>query len=163
MNIRKLIPEDADQFYELKRKGLQTDPNAFLATAEEMNSKTPEEIRAWIERDYIFGAFIDEKLVGTIHLIEQQPKKFQHIGILGGMYVDPEYRGRGIARQLLQKMLEHIKNERNFYSLQLKVVTTNMGALKLYESFGFFRWAHEQKALYYNGKYTDQYHYMLVL
>lgn len=163
MKIRKLTPKDADQFYELKLKGVATDPNAFLATKEELQSKTPAEICAWIERDYILGAFVDEKLVGTIHLIEQQPKKFQHIGILGGMYVDPEYRGKGMARQLLQQMLEHIKNERQFYSLQLKVVTTNIGALKLYESFGFFRWAHEEKALYYNGKYTDQYHYMVVL
>ncbi len=159
--IRRVAVKDARQFYDLKLKSIQTDPEVFLATMEEMENKTMPEILAWIKHDYIFGAFVRKKLIGTIHLIEQKPEKFKHIGIVGGLYVNPDYRGQGIGRKLTEKLLSYAKKK--FYSLQLKVVPTDIAAIKLYESFGFFCWAKEKNALYHKGKYGHQLHYMLVL
>ncbi len=161
--IRRLLPQDAEQFQQLKLQGLQTDPEAFVATIEELQAQSAEQIIHRLQTEYILGAFSNGKLIGSLHLIDQEKQKFSHIGILGGMYVDLHYRGLGLGKLLLKQMLTHILSQNKYYSLQLKVITSNATAIKLYEAFGFQRWATEKNALHYQGNYWDQYHYMLVL
>lgn len=161
--IQRLSIKDAKQFQEIKLQGLRTDPEAFVATWEELQNQSSEQIKNRLQTEYILGAFSKQKLIGTLHLIQQEKQKFSHIGILGGMYIDPLYRGLGIGKMLLVEMLTYIKSLNKYYSLQLKVITSNSTAIKLYESFGFIRWATEENALHYNGNYWGQYHYMLIL
>jgi len=50
--------------------------------------------------------------------------------------IDPAYRRRGIARQLIGKLIEALK-ERGSHSLMLEVRAGNAAAIALYESMGF--------------------------
>lgn len=163
INIRQLVPEDAAQYKDLRVKALQTDADAFLMTMPEENDFDLDHVKKKIETDYALGAFDQEKLVGSLLLIRQVPLKFRHIGILGGMYVDPAYRNKGIGRQLIEAMLKYIKTLPDVYSLQLKVVTDNIPALNLYESFGFKTWAAEKNALKDGERFLDQFHMMYVV
>jgi RimJ/RimL family protein N-acetyltransferase len=163
LTIRRIQSQDTGQYQKLRLKALTTDPDAFLATMEEEKARNLESIEQQINSDHILGAFLEDKLIGALSLIEQKPSKFNHIGILGGMYVDLEFRNLGIGRKLLEIMLDYVRSIPKFYSLQLKVVTTNYPALRLYESFGFTCWATEKNALFHKGKYADQHHYMLVI
>jgi ribosomal protein S18 acetylase RimI-like enzyme len=55
-----------------------------------------------------------------------------HEDYLGWLYLDPEYRGRGIARQLLQESLKYTGPHTWTVTL-----AENKNALKFYESEGF--------------------------
>ena len=52
------------------------------------------------------------------------------------MWISPEARGLGIGQQLLTHIISWAKNE-HVKQLSLAVTTTNIAALKLYQSLGF--------------------------
>ncbi len=160
--VRKVTVGDHEQFFSLKLHALRTDPDSFVATMEEEERMTPEDVQQYLSRHYVLGAFTKNgELVGTLVFMEQERRKFKHIGILGGMYVHPSHRGRGLAKKLLAVMLENLKKNGHLYALQLKVVTTNDPAIRLYESFGFSVWATEKNGLFHDGVFFDQHHMAL--
>lgn len=57
-------------------------------------------------------------------------------GWIGGFGVAPEYRGRGIASELLETM-KAAARERNLETIQLEVLSENLPALSLYRGGGF--------------------------
>jgi ribosomal-protein-alanine N-acetyltransferase len=50
--------------------------------------------------------------------------------------VHPDHRGKGIAKELIETMLQLLSKE-NVESVELEVNSANRGAVKLYEKFGF--------------------------
>ncbi len=59
-----------------------------------------------------------------------------HEGELGDLAVDPEHRGRGIGRTLLDRSIEEARL-RGARTLYLEVRESNEAALELYETAGF--------------------------
>ena len=55
---------------------------------------------------------------------------------LDAVYIKPEYRKKGIARQIIQYFTEWSKNNKVSY-IKLKVCNNNNKAVKLYEKEGF--------------------------
>ena len=55
---------------------------------------------------------------------------------LDAVYIKPEYRKKGIARQIIQYFTEWSKNNKVSY-IELKVFNNNNKAIKLYEKEGF--------------------------
>ncbi len=55
---------------------------------------------------------------------------------LDALYIKPEYRNKGIARQIIQYFTEWSKNNKVSY-IELKVFNNNNKAIKLYEKEGF--------------------------
>lgn len=162
--LRKVRPTEARQFFQLRLHALKTDPDSFVATTEEEKQLSPEDVKKYLTRNYVLGAFTSKnELIGTLVYMEQERQKFKHIGILGGMYVHPNYRRCGMGKQLVATMLGNLKKIDHLYSLQLKVVTDNLPAIRLYESFGFSVWATEKNALLHHGNFFDQHHMMLRL
>lgn len=78
---------------------------------------------------------IDNHLIGYVYL---QPIGEAHRTgyLIDGLYVEKKYRGQGHGRRLLQKALEVLKTKDLDY-LEIKVMTHNTIARKLYQSFGF--------------------------
>lgn len=64
--------------------------------------------------------------------------------------VHPEYRDQGLARQLLEKSLFELKNEK-FQHFFLEVEEENHAAQKLYQNCGF-KVIHRKKDFYGNGR-----------
>ena len=162
--LRKVRTNEAQKFFAMRILALQKDPEAFVATLEEEQAMTTSEVEKYLIKNYVLGAFTQEdELIGTLVYMEQERQKFQHIGILGGMFVHPTHRGRGLARKLLGEMLQKLRKLDHLYSLQLKVITENVPAIRLYESAGFAVWATEKNALLHEGKFVDQHHMALSL
>lgn len=64
--------------------------------------------------------------------------------------VDPEYRGQGIARAMMDKMNElWIESDCEFCTLEVRV--SNESAIKLYESYGFIE-INIRKSYYEDGE-----------
>ena len=73
-------------------------------------------------------------------------------GELGDIAVDPEYRGRGIGRTLLDRSIEEARS-RGARSLYLEVRESNDAAHALYEKAGFETVG--RRADYYSGPRED--------
>lgn len=78
------------------------------------------------------------------------------------MYVAKDARGKGVAKELVQVVLDKAK-QLGLEQLQLTVVSTNKEAIALYDSFGFVTYAVERNALKYKGQYWDEEHMALSL
>jgi len=81
------------------------------------------------------------KLVGSgfIHI-----RKARHYldhdthGYLGFMYVDPEYRGKGINKKIVSRLTEWAKSKQ-LEVLCLTVFAENQSAIRAYEKAGFYQ------------------------
>lgn len=56
--------------------------------------------------------------------------------LIDGLYVEENYRNKGIAKSLLSEGLKIIENN-NIDFIDINVIANNKIAIKLYESFGF--------------------------
>lgn len=76
------------------------------------------------------------RVVGNLSLIP-----FNSLGgriyLIANVAVHPDYRRRGIARELTKKALEHIRKRRRIDSVWLHVRADNPPAIHLYQSMGF--------------------------
>lgn len=81
-----------------------------------------------------------ERIVGTsgMSFVEKPPYfgcPSGKMGLLSSMYTDPEYRRRGIARELLSRVIEEA---RRYGCGTVQITASDMGVL-LYTNFGFVK------------------------
>ena len=93
------------------------------------------------------------RVVGWAQIDRARGDSVAHRGHLG-MGVLPEYRGRGIARQLLERCIS-IANARGIYRIELEARTDNRRALELYSSMGFSVEAIVKDAMKTDGIFYD--------
>ena len=79
-----------------------------------------------------------DKIIGTSGMsFVEKPSYFGcpsgKMGLLSSMYTDPEYRRRGIAKELLDRV---VKEARNYGCGTVQITASDMG-VKLYSSYGF--------------------------
>ena len=70
------------------------------------------------------------------------------------MYTKPEHRGNGIASTLIESVILYSKT--HVIQLHLTCVTTNPGAMKLYQKFGFEVYGTEPRALKIGDAFFDE-------
>jgi ribosomal protein S18 acetylase RimI-like enzyme len=58
------------------------------------------------------------------------------IGLIDGVYVDEEYRGKGIATKLINEAINMTKEEYNY--MEINVMINNQAAYNLYKKLGFY-------------------------
>jgi ribosomal protein S18 acetylase RimI-like enzyme len=100
-----------------------------------------------------FFAFDDSKLIGWCDLRLTLSEPTKHRAEIG-MGLMKEYRGKGIGRALLEKLISAAP-DRGLEKLELVVLADNESAIQLYKSVGF---KEEGRILNYrklNGVYTD--------
>lgn len=102
-------------------------------------------------RNVLF-AFDGERLVGHCWTMITPSQKFPYrsSGRIFMIGVDPEYRGRGIGKQLLLAGLSYLKR-RGIHGVDLTVDSQNKAAYNLYRSVGF---RHQTSTLWYEVSLT---------
>ena len=98
-----------------------------------------EDVRNTIEKPNYTSivAVDDDKIVGVVGLAETQFFT-GNTGVLDELAVNPEYRRKGIASQLVKKLVEIAKEKRLSY-VKLDTTAENDTANMLYEKVGFER------------------------
>lgn len=141
--------------------------DAFTSTAAERMSE-PESF--WIKRitdpsglSAVFGAFIDEVLVGTVALELSAKPKTKHKGHVIGMYTTPNARGKGVGNAVLQALLTHSHAKKELKSLTLTVTENNAPAINLYSRFGFASFGTEPMAIFTHNGFKSKVHMWLAL
>ncbi len=160
MTVRRLLPNEAALFQALRIEAMGAEPESFVATLEEEKAKPLSWFAERLEKDPVFGGFLNSELAGMAGFTRMKPARERHRGQVWTMYVRASARGRGLAGELLRAVIEHARAEVEV--LELIVVSTNTAAVKLYERHGFKRWGLQPWALKFaEGRYSvDGYYYL---
>lgn len=167
MFVRKLVSKDAATYWNLRLEALKQDPEAFASSYEEaLQKENPiEQVQQTLtaKGSYTFGAFIENKLVGMVTLVQEKAIKLSHRANIFAMYVSPKARGTGVAKALLLTAIDEAKTLDGVIKINLTVVATNESAKGLYSNVGFQVYGTEEKALKVNETYYDEEHMVLFL
>jgi ribosomal protein S18 acetylase RimI-like enzyme len=152
--IRRLVASDAAAFREIRLAGLVEAPTAFGSSYAAEKDGTVEAFAATIERNYLAGAWVGERLVGVAGFYRLSGEKVTHRGNIWGVYVDPGHRGGGMARLLIEDVLAYAKTV--VLQVHLSVVAGNDAALALYERLGFVSYGLEPRSLRIGARFYDE-------
>ncbi len=137
INYRKLTKDDLETFIGMRITQLREE-----GATEDVDLRAP--LMDYYLRHMADGTFVSfialdgEKIVGTsgMSFVEKPPYfgcPSGKIGLLSSMYTDPGYRRRGIAKELLGRVVE----EARLYGCgSVQITASDMGVL-LYTDFGF--------------------------
>lgn len=92
----------------------------------------------WVDSDSVIYRnikYIDKKPAAFIDVYDMK-KYYDKKGVVA-VAVDPEYRRRGIAKELVDGMLENFKNDSSIDGLIWMVDEDNIWSINLASSFGF--------------------------
>ncbi|HEU0218803.1 MAG TPA: GNAT family N-acetyltransferase [Stellaceae bacterium] len=153
VELRRLKPEDAAVYREIRLEALADSPNAFAGTLENERDRPLDAFAQRLTDAYVVGAFAGPRLAGVAGFSLQAGPKHGHKGVLWGMYVRPAYRGAGIGRVLVEAIIAHARQRVEL--LQLSVVGDNAAARRLYAGLGFVEYGLERHATKYRGQYHD--------
>ena len=137
ITCRRLEEKDLDTFIrmrivQLREEGATEDLDLVPALQDYYR-------RHMADGTYVSWLAVDgEKIVGTsgMSFVEKPPYfgcPSGRIGLLSSMYTDPEYRRKGIAKELLSRVVEEA---RNYGCGCVQITASDMGVL-LYTAFGF--------------------------
>ena len=139
MNItyRKLTESDLDEFIrmrivQLREEGATEDIDLVPAPKDYYHRHLSDgTFVSWLALD-------GKKIIGTsgMSFVEKPPYfgcPTGRIGLLSSMFTDPDYRRRGIARELLDRV---VSDARSYGCGTVQITASDMG-MKLYSSYGF--------------------------
>lgn len=163
MDIRLLTAQDGPDFQLLRLKALQTNPQAFLATFESESSRHEQSFSQELEMVYgppvfgYYGIWDDNRLIGFCQLSRGQLTKQQHIASLFNLYIDPAYRGQGLAQQLLTHIMAQLRQHQPEVELVfISCLAKNKPAYQLYRKLGFQRCGIRPRSCRWHGEYDDE-------
>jgi RimJ/RimL family protein N-acetyltransferase len=139
--IRKLEPREHGAYRDLRLECLRLNPHLFGTTYEEAAATTalPFERHIW-KRDsdhVMFGAFIDDVLVGICGFSRDRRERARHRGELVQLYVVPQASKQGIGTRLISTVLDYALVDPTVQQVTLSVSGDNDPALKVYHRAGF--------------------------
>ena len=141
MNIiyRKLTEKDLETFISMRITQLREE-----GATDEMDLSPA--LMDYYQRHLANGTFVSwlaldgDKIIGTsgMSFVEKPPYfgcPTGRIGLLSSMYTNPDYRRKGIARELLRRVVEEA---RAYGCGTVQITASDMGVL-LYSDFGFVK------------------------
>ena len=159
MEIRLLTADDAEAWWHLRLEALRNDPASFADSANEHLETTAETTRKRLSKNgpahnFIVGAFEGGKLIGTAGFFRRKNNKERHKGHVWGVYVRPEYRGKGFASTLMQEIIRRARDMEGVEQITL-VASANLPAQRLYTAMGFQSYGIEPHSLKIGKEYVD--------
>lgn len=151
MIVRPLDLADTPAYRALMLQGYAQAADAFTSTAAERESAS---LDWWTQRlqheaglGLAFGAFVDERLMGSVAIEYSAQTKTRHKAHVVGMYVAPGHRRHGAGRALLAAALDHARQRPGISAVVLTVTEGNASATRLYEAAGFTIFGREARAI----------------
>jgi ribosomal protein S18 acetylase RimI-like enzyme len=158
--IRKLQPHESAIYREVRLACLKNASAYFGSTYEEEVLNPKLTFETFIEDDSLdhvmFGAFDEERLIGTTGFNRMARQRAMHRGEVVQVYVDSNYRGQNIGESLIRGVLNYAFRLDCIEQVQLSVVAGNQTAIKLYEKVGFKTFGVQSRYFKVGDTYMDQ-------
>ena len=146
IEYKKLTEEELPVFIDMRINQLREE-----GAKEEIDLKPA--LRDYYERHMADGTFVSwlamdgDRIIGTsgMSFVEKPPYfgcPTGKMGLLSSMFTDPAYRRKGIARELLDKV---VKEARAYGCGTVQITASDMG-VKLYAAYGFI---HNENVMQY--------------
>ncbi|MSP00221.1 MAG: GNAT family N-acetyltransferase [Acetobacteraceae bacterium] len=152
--IRPLNADDAEMYRSIRLEALRAHPEAFGASFDAEAARPVAFFAERLTASAVFAGVHNGTLLGTAGFRAESGPKQAHKGLLWGMYVRPIARGSGLARRLVEAVLDHARERVEL--IQLRVVADNAVARALYASLGFEPYGIEARSLKIEGRYLDE-------
>ena len=161
VTIRPSREEDAPAYRDLRLESLQMHPEAFGSDYE---ASLVHPLEYWQERmrrgaggshGVTYVADASGALIGMTVLHREDMVKMQHTAGIFSVYVQPAWRGLGIAEALIEACLAWAR-DLGVRLVKLGVVTTNTAAIRRYVQCGFSVYGVEPQVIYHDGVYYDE-------
>ena len=156
LEIIEIKSEQIDSYKTFLTFGLLNDEENFRITPnDDLNASFPTKDQF---DSFTLGAYSDNKIVGIVSFARDglDRVKLRHKGIMFRMYVSKDYRRQGIAKKLIEKLIERVRQISDIEQINLTVISNNDNAKKLYEKFGFITFGSESNAIKWKGKYFSE-------
>jgi RimJ/RimL family protein N-acetyltransferase len=156
IEIKEILSPQLEEYKMFLAAGLEADADNLLITAtENLNAPFPTKDRG---DSFTLGAYAEKVLAGVASFNRdgEDREKLRHKGILSTMYVSQEFRGRGIARQLLEEIIKRVRTISDIEQINLIVISDNLKAKQLYQKLGFEKYGTEQNSIKWKGKYVAE-------
>ena len=167
MHISTLAPEHAMAYKALMLHAYEQAADSFTSTPQERAMEPDSWWRGRIDDPsgltWVWGAFAGAELVGTVAVEYAAKTKTRHKGLIVAMFVHEDFRGRGLAKQLMQTLVQHGMARQDLRLLQLEVTQGNAPAEKLYQSLRFVPFGVEPMAVWTPDGYRSKVHMWLDL
>ena len=156
IEIKEIFSKQIEQYKMFLAIGLQSDEESLLITPKD-NSNAPFPTKDRND-SFTLGAYAENVLAGVVSFARdgEDREKLRHKGILFTMYVSKEFRGHGIARELLEELIKRVKAISDIEQINLIVIANNSRAKQLYENFGFEKFGTEQNSIKWENKYFTE-------
>jgi ribosomal protein S18 acetylase RimI-like enzyme len=154
LQIRRLGPADAGDYRTIRLEALARDPAAFGSTHAAEAGRSLSAFTQRLSTSVVYGAYVDGRIVGMAGFKPCDGARERHKAFVWGTYVRAELRRCGVARALMQAVLEGARG--GVEQLTLSVVSTNSSAIALYRTLGFEVYGTEPRALKGEGGYADE-------
>ncbi|HPE70289.1 MAG TPA: GNAT family N-acetyltransferase [Thermotogota bacterium] len=138
--IRPLLREEWELYKDVRLRALKESPDAFRSVFSREKKRSDPDWKETYAREVSSGnafflvAMVGKRSVG-LGLARVDPDKSRK-GFLHSVWVDPEFRGRGMGRAMMHMALEWLKG-RGVEQVQLSVTLRDSPAMRLYRSLGF--------------------------
>ncbi len=158
INLRTITAADVAAYQAIRLRALQEHPEAFGSDyADECRrslAEVAERIQDLPER-FILGAWQDTNLIGIVAFGQAPGQKVRHRGSIGGMYIAPAARGRGIGRTLIDALVQRARPLPYLEEITLAVTVGNAAARALYVAAGFVPAHVEKRYIKLADRYYD--------
>jgi ribosomal protein S18 acetylase RimI-like enzyme len=156
IEIKEILSAEIEQYKMFLAAALQSDEENLLITPRDnLDAPFPTKDR---NDSFTLGAYTENVLAGVVSFARdgEDREKLRHKGIMSTMYVLKEFRGHGIARELLEELIKRVKTIPGIEQINLVVIANNSRAKHLYEKFGFEKFGTEQNSIKWKGKYFSE-------
>ncbi len=155
ITIRSVTVDDVAALREIRLEALRSHPTAFTADYKAAEERSTEEWQERIQESPIYFACDKDAVVGMSGFFRSRTEATKHHGWIWGVYVQPAYRGYGIAGAMIERSLRWAR-EQDLKIAYIAAAATNTAAVRCYARCGFSVYGLQPKAIYHDGRYYDE-------